>query len=185
MPIQLSCPSCGRALRVPDTLVNQAVKCPNCETTFHAAPAAAPARDAFREPADAPVRPRDDDLPARPRPRLDRQYDADDDDDEEVDELEFRRRRRRRSHLTPHRGGTVLTFGILSIALSFAICPLIGLIGIAAWVMGMNDLREMREGRMNPDGHGQTKTGMILGIVGTGLGILSVLGIVVLVAVNA
>lgn len=190
MPIQLACPSCGRALRVPDALLGKAVKCPSCEATFDAA-AAAPPPDAIREPAAAPVQrrsefssPADPDVAPRPRPRLDGAYD-DDDYDESDDEFEYRRRRRRQSSHTPHRGSNVLTFGILSVVLSFVICPLVGLIGIAAWVMGAHDLREMHEGRMDSDGRGQTKVGMILGIVGTGFGVLTILGILVAIAVNA
>src|SRR5262245_56194249 len=130
MPIQLACPSCGRALRVPDALLGRAVKCPSCEATFDAAPATVQSADAIRQPTEAPVRDRDGPA-SRPRPQLASQYDDDDYDEDKEDEFEFRRRRRsRRSHFTPHRSSNVLTFGILSIALSFAICPLIGLIGI-------------------------------------------------------
>src|SRR5262249_9733493 len=33
----ISCPSCQRTLRVPETLLGQLVKCPTCEQTFTAA----------------------------------------------------------------------------------------------------------------------------------------------------
>ena len=34
MPIQISCPACGRALRVPDELIGKPVKCPSCYQQF-------------------------------------------------------------------------------------------------------------------------------------------------------
>ncbi len=61
--------------------------------------------------------------------------------------------------LKPHRGGVVLTLGILGIAICF-IC------GIIAWVMGKNDLREIDAGTMDPSGRGLTNAGKICGIVG-------------------
>lgn len=185
MPIQLACPSCGRALRVPDTLLGKAVKCPSCEAAFDAA-TAAPPPDAIREPAAAPVQrrneyssPADPDLAPRPRPRLDADYD-DDDYDESDDEFEYRRRRRR-TYRAAHRGPMILTLGILSVVAPL-FCLLAGFIGIGAWSMGLNDLREMREGRMDPAGKGITKTGMIMGIIGT---VLVFVWFLVLVAVIA
>src|SRR5579859_831742 len=183
MPIQVSCPSCQRQLRVPDTLLGQRVKCPSCEATFDASEAPPPA-DRYRETVESPVRPRaDDEPPSRPRPRLNDPYDDDDEDDGD-DDFDFRRRRRR-SYFAPHRGGIILTLGILSIVIGFALCPLIGFVGIAPWTMAISDLRAMREGRMDPTGRGQVLAGMITGIIGTILGILSILAIIVLIAVNA
>jgi len=70
--------------------------------------------------------------------------------------------------LKPHRGGVVLTLGILGIVICF-IC------GIIAWVMGKNDLREMDAGAMDPAGRGLTNAGKICGIVGV---ILQCVGLV-------
>jgi hypothetical protein len=182
MPNQVTCPSCARPLRVPDSLPGQAVKCPSCEATFDAVEAPPPA-DAIREPADAPVRrresapPRDPDLAPRPRPRLDDQYD-DDDYDEDDDDFEYRRRRRR-PYRAAHRGGLILTLGILSLVfclLAIVCIPVGGFIGIAPWVMGVSDLRRMKEGSMDDDGRGSTKTGMIMGIVATSLNALLLVG---------
>jgi predicted acyltransferase len=70
--------------------------------------------------------------------------------------------------MKPHRGTAVLVLGILGIV----ICqPL----GIAAWVMGNNDLREMNNGLMDPSGRDTTNAGRICGIIGTALFILSIL----------
>ena len=38
-------------------------------------------------------------------------------------------------------------------------------IGIIAWVMGSNDLSEMRAGRMDREGEGQTNGGRICGMI--------------------
>ena len=114
----------------------------------------------------------DDDRTSRRRSRSSR----DDDDDDDADD--DRRRRRRRRDLLPHRGGAVLTLGILALVLPLVV-PLAGLVcGIIAWVMGNNDLAEIRAGRMDPEGEGQTNGGRICGIISV---ILHVLGIVALV----
>jgi hypothetical protein len=99
----------------------------------------------------------DDDRPAR-RPRNSR----DDDDDAPP----ARRRRDdddgpRRSGLKPHRGTMILIFGILA---TIQCCAIV--FGLLAIFMGQADLKEMDAGRMDPSGRGQTKTGVILGIVG-------------------
>ena len=76
--------------------------------------------------------------------------------------------------LDPHRGGAILTLGILGIVLCF-IC------GIIAWVMGNNDLREMDAGTMDPSGRGLTQAGKTCGMVSAILVIVG-LGIWLLVA---
>ena len=60
--------------------------------------------------------------------------------------------------LKPHRGGVVLTLGILGLVICF-IC------GIIAWVMGKNDLREIDAGTMDPTGRGLTNAGRICGMI--------------------
>tara|TARA_B100000949_G_scaffold227925_1_gene234835 strand:- start:5 stop:487 length:483 start_codon:yes stop_codon:yes gene_type:complete len=67
-------------------------------------------------------------------------------------------------HYAPHRGALILTFGILGIACCF---PL----GIAAWIMGNNDMQQIEAGMMDPTGKGTTNAGKICGIIGTILGI--------------
>src|SRR5262245_43914396 len=54
--------------------------------------------------------------------------------------------------MKPHRGVMILVFGILS----WCVCLIFG---IVAWVMGNSDLREMREGRMDPSGESMTQAG--------------------------
>ena len=70
--------------------------------------------------------------------------------------------------MKPHRGAMILAFGILGLI----VCQLFGL---AAWVMADNDLKEMNRGWMDPSGRELTKTGRILGMVGTGLMVTSLI----------
>jgi hypothetical protein len=70
--------------------------------------------------------------------------------------------------LKSHRGSLILAFGILGLV----VCQLFG---IAAWVMGNNDLQEMDRGYMDPSGRDLTNTGRILGIVATGLLVTSLI----------
>jgi predicted Zn finger-like uncharacterized protein len=49
-----TCPSCNGPLRIPDELVGQRVRCPSCQTIFHAA---APAAPSASESAPDPERP--------------------------------------------------------------------------------------------------------------------------------
>jgi hypothetical protein len=65
------------------------------------------------------------------------------------------------AYQSPHRGGLVLTMGILGWVFT---CPVFSII---AWVMGASDLREMRNGRMDSRGMGVTQAGQILGMIYT------------------
>jgi hypothetical protein len=98
--------------------------------------------------------------------------------EEEEDEDRPRRRPHRRD-AEPHRGGLILTFGIISAATLFVCWPLAPValgFGIAAWWMGQGDLRKIRAGAMDPDGEGTTQAGWICGIVGVCLNLIAVLG---------
>lgn len=61
--------------------------------------------------------------------------------------------------MQPHRGTLILVLGILSLL----VC---GICGIVAWVMGNNDLRQIKAGQMDPEGLGTTQAGRICGIIG-------------------
>src|SRR5262249_41735325 len=81
------------------------------------------------------------------------------------------RRIAQRRDVEPHRGGLVLTFGILSLVLG-----VIGLFfGIAAWVMGGGDLKRIDRGEMDAEGRGTTQARWICGIIRTCLQSLSCL----------
>ena len=75
--------------------------------------------------------------------------------------------------MKPHRGTLILVLGILSIV----IC---GPLGIAAWVMGNGDLKEIDAGAMDPSGRATTNAGRICGIIGS---ILFAISIVVFILV--
>ena len=76
--------------------------------------------------------------------------------------------------LKPHRGVMVLVFGILGLV----VCVILG---IVAWVMGKNDLREIDAGLMDPAGRGLTQAGKICGMISVILALV-VLAIWLLVA---
>ncbi len=78
--------------------------------------------------------------------------------------------------MKPHRAVLILVFGILG----FVLCPFFG---VAAWVMGNNDLREMATGRMDSTGRDLTKAGRICGMVATGVLIFQAI-VMILVVVS-
>ena len=75
--------------------------------------------------------------------------------------------------MKPHHGTLILIFGILGLVIC---APL----GIAAWVMGSGDLKQMDSGAMDPSGRSLTNAGRILGMIATIL-----LGIGILIAIAA
>ena len=77
--------------------------------------------------------------------------------------------------MKPHRATLVLVLGILSLL----VC---GPIGIAAWIMGNADLKEMDGGIMDPSGRSTTNAGRICGMIGT---ILTIIGVVIVVIAMA
>jgi hypothetical protein len=163
MPEMIKCARCGAPLRLPEEFFGREVRCPSCQETFTA-----------NLPAQAVAPPMPLDEPReRPSPYPDPR---DDEDDEEA----ARRARRRRAYdearrygerVEPHRGGTILGMGIASLCL-FCIPALALALGIAAAVMAHNDLAKMRDGRMDPAGHGKTVAGQICGIIGPILAVL-------------
>ncbi len=80
------------------------------------------------------------------------------------------------SQQKPGRGTLVLIFGILGIAVCFAF-------GIAAWVMGKADIREMDAGIMNNSERGITQAGYIIGMVAVIINVL-VFGIILLAIIG-
>jgi hypothetical protein len=211
MPTITECPSCERKVRIPDQLLGATVKCPTCGAQFRATTSApggvssaaedVSPRPSSRRPAEEPggaLRP----CPQcaeliRPEAVRCRHCGADLDqpdlrNDEEGDERPWERPGAPvRRDCEPHRGGLLLTLGILSIVsavpgLGTTPCsccfPLgiagivLGIIGVAlgitSVVLGQMDLKRMHAGVMDPSGRGLTLGGMICGIVG---GVLSVI----------
>jgi len=68
--------------------------------------------------------------------------------------------------MKPHRGVLILVLGIIGLVA----CQILGPI---AWLMGNADLKEMKAGRMDPEGESMTNIGRILGIVATVLLVVS------------
>lgn len=89
-----------------------------------------------------------------------------------------------------HRGGSVMTLGILGLALNAGafVCPPLALLGMfctaplgltlsmLAWNFGNADLAEMDAGLMDPRGRSATQTGRVLGIIGTSVAVLILAG---------
>ena len=84
-------------------------------------------------------------------------------------------------YVAPHRGGLVLVLGLLGFV---GTCPIFSFL---AWIMGSNDLREMRAGRMDKSGESATIAGMIFGMIISILWIVAgvVLSIVALIVLMA
>jgi hypothetical protein len=75
--------------------------------------------------------------------------------------------------MKPHRGTLILVLGILGLV----IC---GPLGIAAWIMGNGDLKEIDAGAMDASGRSLTNAGRICGIIATILLIISVVVLIVI-----
>jgi hypothetical protein len=69
----------------------------------------------------------------------------------------------------PHRGGLILTLGILSIVCNVCLIP-----GILALALGWPDLKKMDSGQMDREGHGMTLAGVIMGAIMTAMALLVV-----------
>lgn len=110
----ISCPSCQRMLRVPESLLGQAVKCPSCSHTFTAP-------ENLEE-----VAPR---RAAAPPPK-------DDYEEEDYEEVPRRRRRREKPSKVQAIGIMMLIGGILATLGSAGLIAYCGLIGIATLGVG-------------------------------------------------
>jgi predicted Zn finger-like uncharacterized protein len=180
MPVNISCPNCGKSLALQEAHMGKKVRCPGCQQVFTANPPEeniqpAEEMEAVQERPSRTGRPRapepeEEEEAARPR----RRRAADEDEDVEGGEERVG---------APHRGGTVLTMGIL--ALVFALCcPLIcWIVGGIGLSMASTDLGKMARRQMDRTGQGMTNTAKILCIVGLIIGTLNaILGIVLQVA---
>jgi hypothetical protein len=76
--------------------------------------------------------------------------------------------------LKPHRGGLILTLGLIGLFVCGPLC-------LAAWVMGSGDLHEMDAGMMDPSGRSSTSSGRNIGMLGT---ILWIIGFVFVLVIN-
>lgn len=173
MAVVVSCPSCEKALQVPEEFFGKMVQCPECKTRFQAKPAAdsLPAKPAPSTTDPGLEFTQEDPTPRKPKRRSD--YD---DDDLSI--------RKRREYAYPHRGDLIMTLGIVSIVGGLLFC-LPWFIAPIVWAMASHDLAEMKAGRMDPTGESSTQTGRILAIISTilvGLGVAVICGLIGLIA---
>lgn len=77
------------------------------------------------------------------------------------------------------RSGLILALGIISWVLMLACGPLGTIAGIMAWIMGGQDLRAAREGRLNPQTISNIQVGYYLGMVQVILSVVCIGGYVI------
>jgi hypothetical protein len=181
----IDCPFCGRRLKLPVELLGQDVRCPTCDKTFTASLDGDPMPDAEEKSPPAPSGPPAEarrnrerierlkhcpdcgavvDRDARLCRRCSAPLDGADDDD--------------RRDREPHRGGAILTLGILSalfgtLSLCCGVPAVAGLgFGIPAWVMATHDMHKMRRGVMDRNGMANTQSGQSYAMVGVVLSFL-------------
>ena len=172
----VACPECKKHLQVPEDLIGKKVQCPECKHTFTAsisepeeantstatatADSKTSKKPAWEKSNGALQKSSDSKSSKRKQNKDDDEDDRDDDDDDRPSRRRSRRSSRRSGYFVPHRGGMILAFGIIGLMG-------VSVLGIVAWVMGNHDLREIQEGRMDPEGEGMTQTGRILGMIAT------------------
>lgn len=156
MPIEFSCSSCSTVLRVPEEHAGKQAKCPQCENLNLIPSGSQPASEAPPMPGGPGTNQAKDANPFATGQPQGAAYGA-----AAGYGMPYR---------TAHRGGMILTLGILGIMCNFFMIP-----GVCAWVMGRGDLKQMEAGVMDPDGRGLTQAGMILGIIGTVLVLATIL----------
>jgi hypothetical protein len=160
MPIEMPCNGCGQTLRVADEHAGKMARCPKCGAVVNV-PAAGTTAAAAPPPQPVPdfLQPASSSNPFADRP--------DQDTNPYVSPTALQTPVR--SYRQPHRGGLILTFGIVGL---LCCMPL----GIVAWVMGAADLKAIRAGTMDPAGQSMTQAGMVIGIISV---VLACIGIVV------
>jgi len=170
MSIEIGCTGCGQTLRVADEHAGKKARCPACGTIVQVPEAgAAPLEPVTESPFSVSPQPAVDENPfgERPEPALN-PYASPANSPFNPPPYSLR----------PHRGGLILTFGILGVLCCMPFC-------IAAWVMDATDMKEIRAGRMDPSGQAMTQAGMIVGIVGTVLAGIWILINIAMIAANA
>ena len=194
MSIEVKCTGCGQVLRVQDEDGGKQGRCPKCQTTFTipaaGSSAAGPAFGGIESKPESPF-PQQQPFGQQPQAPFGQQPQtpvgqqgqnpfgdkpATPSQNPYATPQSFTPTPGRRPS-QPHRGGTILTFGLLG----FFCC---GLFGIAAWVMGNEDLQKMNRGVMDPNGRSMTQAGRIIGMIATIFMIISIVANVALMAVG-
>ena len=176
MNVEFQCQNCSTTLRVDRQYLGRQARCPNCKTVNLVADQQDSA-DALRsfggqEVPDQQVQAAKTDsesvalenLEESPRTSANLNASASETGSEGFRPNPYTSPSSRSAgwHGSPHRGGMILTLGILAATCNFLLIP-----GIMAWVMGSSDLKKMEAGYMDPEGKGITTAGMVLGIVFT------------------
>jgi predicted Zn finger-like uncharacterized protein len=179
MPLTIQCPHCQRSLNVPDEAAGKMVRCPACQEAFAVAQPTPTVTPAPPEPT-APAAAWDKESSAERRQRdgeekkkrKRKRYDDDDEEDKQEEEEEERPRKSKaaddnpfalqndegqnRPPPRPHRAGTIMALGILS--LLFACVPM----AFITVSMANVDLIQMAALKMDPEGKTMTKVGKYL-----------------------
>ena len=177
MAIEFKCQNCQKTLRVADEFAGKKARCPNCQTillvegdtetveptSVQPPVASTPQPPAYGQTGTPSLSPFATGNPYS-RPAQASQY---------------LNPTRRSSRGKPHRGGLVLGLGIGAMACYICLIP-----GILALTFGLQDLKAMKEGRMDNEGHGLTLAGTIIGGIMTALAVLSLLFNLVLIAIS-
>jgi hypothetical protein len=145
--MKIPCSSCNQRLEIPEELAGQTIECPACNASL-AVPSPEPTA-----PPTSKIRikkPEAESVAKQVRTGA---------LTKEVASLKIKLTDAQSVKTLPHRGGMILTFGILGMV---CCTPF----SIAAWVMGHNDMKLIKAGAMDESGAGTTKAGMICGIVG-------------------
>ena len=176
MAIEFKCQNCQKTLRVADEFAGKKARCPNCQTillvesdteTVEPIAVKPPVASAPQPPAYGQTG-----TPSASPFATGNPYNS------PAQASQYRTPTRRHSRGEPHRGGLVFGLGIGSIVCCISLIP-----GILALTFGLNDLKAMKEGRMDNEGHGLTLAGTIMGGIMTALAALILLFYAVLIII--
>ena len=145
--MKIPCSNCNQRLEIPEELAAQTIECPACNTSLTVP---SPEPTAPPTPKIRISKPEAESVAKQVRAGALKK---------EVASLKIKLTDAQSVKTLPHRGGMILTFGILGMV---CCTPF----SIAAWVMGRNDMQLIEDGAMDEAGAGTTKAGMICGIVG-------------------
>lgn len=156
MHIEFTCPSCNTTLRVPDAHAGKNAKCPHCDSIVLVEAGTQSPQPPFKQ-ADAGQPNFGQPNFGQPNAGAGNPYAS-----QSTAPGYGAGMGSQSGYVNPHRGGLILTMGILALVMNFMAIP-----GILAWIMGRSDLKQMDQGLMDNEGRGLTTAGMIMGIIGT------------------
>ena len=177
MAIEFKCENCHKTLRVADEFAGKKARCPNCQTILQVESSTETVDPISVQPplASTPQPPAygQTGTPSASPFATGNPYSS------PSQASQYQPPTRRRSRGEPHRGGLVLGLGIGAMTCNICMIP-----GILALTFGLNDLKAMKEGRMDNEGHGLTLAGTIMGGIMTGIAALILLFYAVLIVIG-